>query len=293
MLRFRPLALALGAAGGLSLPGMAQEPAGWMADRAVGYWGVNVGAAMVSALLQNRGGPISLPRVVLAGITGGSIVYAGQRMVGTRDRRLRLVGLELAATGASMTGNIARREPPLAELTLPFFPLYLRVRTEPALTFRVRVSAVAVVSTVRLAATYNRAPDLGQWLISGAPVLAVPAENLYCREHNGLGCVTEVAGQHVFGAVAYATLGEACLTHEFGHVTQDIRDAVLFGVPASDYALSHTGAVGRWLAKYLVVDAALPLMLLNVVPGARTPACTAGSFYECEANQLTRRHPVH
>jgi hypothetical protein len=126
MPRFRSIALALGAACGLSLPGAAQERAGWLADRATTYWGMNVGAAMVSAWLQNRGDPVSLPRILVAGLAGGTAVYAGQRLVGTHDRRLRLAGLELAAAGASVTGNIARRQAPLAELTLPFFPLYLR-----------------------------------------------------------------------------------------------------------------------------------------------------------------------
>jgi hypothetical protein len=113
-------------------------------------------------------------------------------------------------------------------------------------------------------------------------------EYLYCREHDGVGCVAEVPGQHVFGGVAFATRGEACLSHEFGHVAQDIRDAVLFAVPASDYLLDHAGAPGRWLGRYLVLDAALPLMLVNSAAGEFPMTCGAGPFYECEVNRLTR-----
>jgi hypothetical protein len=284
--RFRRLALALSAAVAVSPAVAAQQPGGWLADRSATYLGVSVGAAMVSAWLQQRGKP-SVPRILAAGLVGGTTIYAGQRLVGTRDRRLRLAGLQLAAVGASMTNNIARHQPPLAELTLPFFPLYLRLNAEPRLKLRVRVSALAVVSGIRLAATYGRGPHIGQWLASGAPVFAVPGDCLYCREHDGVGCVAEVTGQHVFGGVAYATDGDACLCHEFGHVAQDVRDAVLFAVPASDYALGHTGAAGRWLSKYLVVDLALPLMLVNTGLGEHAVTCSAGSLYECEVGRLT------
>ena len=289
----RPLVLALAAACAGALPARAQAPSSPVLDRPATYWAVNVGAALASAWLQSLGTRLNLPRVLAAGAVGGSLVYAGQRVVGGHDIRMRLAGLELAAVGASMTGNIARGQAPLAELTLPLFPLYLRVSTSPRLSLRVRLSALAVVSTLRLAGTYGRVPDLGQSLVSGAAVIPVERESLCCRESDGVSCVAEVTGQHLFGAVAYATRGEACLCHEFGHVVQDIREAVLFAVPASDYALAHTGAPGRWLGKYLVVEGALPLMLLNATVGERTLACASGSFYECEVNRLTRPRPVH
>jgi len=282
-----PLSLALAVSLFQGLPIAAQERIGPLPDRSATYWAIDVGAAVSSALLQSHGTEHRVLRVLAAGLAGGTLIYAGQRVIGSHDPRLRLPGLQLAAVGASISGNIARGRRPWSDLTLPLFPFYLRVRTEPAVSVRVRLSTMAVVSGIRMAATYHQAPDLLRSLESGAPVFAVPRERLQCCEYSGGSCTVELAGQHVFGAVAYATDGHACLCHEFGHVAQDIRDAVLFAVPLSDLLLSRTGSVGRWLDRYLVLDGALPLMLLNNTVGDRRLGCGSGSFYECEVNRLS------
>jgi hypothetical protein len=191
--------------------------------------------------------------------------------------------------------------PPLSDVTLTFYPLYMRIGTTGGPLVRIRVSALALVSAARMAAVYGTAPDVLESIYSGALVFPVPGDEVRCAAARDGDCLATVVGEHRFGAVAYATGPEGCLArvhaggclgHELGHVAQDTRDAVLHAVPASDWALSRMGGVGRWLGRYVVLDGALPLMLLGHV--AESPhfegSCRlqGWEFYECEAEAMTR-----
>jgi hypothetical protein len=261
------------------------------------YWSVNVGITALSAWLQGRGARTSVPRAVLAGAVGGSLMYAGQRVVGSAQPALRLLGVQTVALGANVARNTAQGVPALSDLTFPVFPFYVRVRphADPAIT--VRVSTVALVSGIRMGTRYRRWPELGESLVSGGLVFRVPGSDLHCYLEDG-SCLVGRVGEHVFGAVAFAESPDPCSTglvvaHELGHIAQDARDAVLHAIPASDTVLSRAGAVGRWLSRYLVVDGFLPLMAASWTVGSPPfdAAChPSSSYYECEAEAMLWRH---
>jgi hypothetical protein len=143
---------------------------------------------------------------------------------------------------------------------------------------------------------HGRKLELAQSLYSGALVFSQNGEQLHCYDWDGDTCVIARVAQHQIGSVAYATqphpaVRERILAHEFGHITQDVRDVVLNAVPMSDYALSHSGSVGRFLSNYIVIDAFLPLMAASDVlgpPGFDYACRNMGCFYECEAYALIR-----
>lgn len=281
---------------GLSFPASVATQTTTNARRApLFYWGIDVGVATLAGLFHGQIHHAAPQRAIVAGIVGGSLMYGGQRMVGAGDPALNLPGLETVALGANLTRNIGSGVAPFSDLTFPFFPLYVRIRPGRPAPLRVRISALGLYSTIRMSLRYGQAPDWGRSLISGAVVFTCTGQLLLCEERQRTGCSVVRVGEHRFGAVAYAHDPLGCtrdevLAHELGHVAQDIRDAILFAVPASDYALDHTGRVGRWIGRVLVVDAVLPLMLTSrlVGPPDFDPACHGFSkFYECEAEAMT------
>jgi hypothetical protein len=264
------------------------------------YWSVDVSTATVSAWLQGRFGKAGVARVLAGGVAGGTLMYGGQRLIGTGLPGLRLVGLQTVATGASVARNMGTGHPPWAELTFPLFPLYLQLRPAARPHVSVRASLVGIGGIVHTAAEFHQWPDWRESLLAGMPVFAVPTTRLEgCQEYGRAGqCIQAVVGHHVFGAVAYATAPEQfsarnVLTHELGHAAQDVRDAVLHAVPASDFVL-RSDPVGRVLARFLVVDLVLPLNLISRAAGPPTgdPGCRRlDSYYECETEAMMTRVP--
>ncbi len=286
-----------------SLPSHAQDARPRPRSDPPFYWGVDVGTATISSWVQGRFGKAGLPRVVLGGLAGGSLMYGGQRLIGTGLPGLRFVGLQTVAVGASVARNVGTGHAPWAELTFPVFPLYVQVRpVRPAGTapVRVRASAVALGGLVHTAREFHRWPDWKESLIAGMPVFSLPTARLDgCAEYDQAGrCIQGVVGHHVFGAVAYATEPEHftarnVLTHELGHTAQDVRDAVLHAVPASDFVL-NSDPVGRVIARFLVIDVVLPLNILSRAAGPPTsdPGCRLlDSYYECETEAMMTRVP--
>jgi hypothetical protein len=284
-IRFRAavlLAAALAVAGPAGAQSAVPEPQ----PRNLAYWAVNAGIATISGWIQGRPSGQPLHRAVLAGLAGGTLMYAGQRIVGAGNPHLRIVALETVSVGTSVTRNIALGSSPFSELNFILFPFYVRVRPRAETTVSVRVSLFGLVQAVRTGLRYDAWPDLRQSLATGAPVFAVAGQVLKCLSPD---CTVRVVGQHRYGNFAYAVDGDACLCHETLHLVQDVRDAGLHALPASDWVLQRSGSFGRWLSRYVVVDGFLPLLYLgsNIVAERFDPACRGlGTFTECEATSL-------
>jgi hypothetical protein len=236
-----------------------------------------VGVAVVAAWLAGRTRDVPLVTSLLGGIAGGSISYGGQHLMGLGKPWLRFTGLEVTAVGASIARNVRGGQPPLAELTFPVFPLYVRVRPGDPNPVNVRLSLMTLVSAGQFAARHRVAPDLWQSLSSGGLVFPVAADRVGCHVVENGQCIVEVAGQHRFGAVAFAEQGTYCLDHELAHLGQDVRDVVLFALPASDWVLSHSGAFGRWLGRFLVLDVVRPITFLNESLDSNALGCAAAA----------------
>ncbi len=259
------------------------------------YWSVDVGTAALSGFLQGRSRRVPLARAVAGGLAGGSLMYTGQRLVGTGKPGLRFVGLQTVAVGASVARNLGTGRGPLEQLTFPVFPLYVQRDAAAHPEWSARLSVVAVAGLIRTAHEFRTWPDWRQSLLAGVPVFAVPAAQLDDCSRYGRdgGCTSGTLGHHVLGAIAYATRPEHTtardiLAHELGHVAQDVRDVVLHAVPASDLAL-RGHPVGRWLSRFLVLDVVLPLNVASraVGPTPDDPACRdLPSFYECETEAM-------
>ncbi len=261
---------------------------------------MDVGTATLSGWLQGRFGKVGAVRALLGGVAGGTMMYGGQRLIGTGRPGLRFAGLQTVALGASVARNLGTGHPPWAELTFPVFPLYVQVRPGGGPHVSVRASAVAIGGIIHSAREFHRWPDWKESVLAGMPVFSVPVQRLNgCARYDGSGrCVEAVVGHHVFGSVAYATGSEHftprnVLTHELGHAAQDVRDAVLHAVPASDFVL-RSDPVGRVLARFLAIDVVLPLNVLSHAAGPPTsdPGCKQlNTFYECETEAMMTRVP--
>jgi len=264
------------------------------------YWGVDVSTATLSGLVQGRFGKHGLPRALLGGLVGGSLMYGGQRLIGTGLPGLRFAGLQTVAAGASVARNLGTGQPPWAELTFPVFPLYVQVHPARDPHVSVRASVVGIGGIVHSVREFHRWPDWSESVLAGMPVFRVPAERLQgCAQYDRAGQCTEgVVGHHVFGAIAFADhpghfTARNVVTHELGHAAQDVRDAVLHAVPASDLVL-RSDPLGRVLARFLVIDVVLPLNLVSHAAGppASDPACRqVNTFYECETEAMMTRVP--
>ena len=269
-----------------AVPASSQRTSSAAGPRPVLFWAVNTVTAMLSGWAQGRRAGAPVHRAAIGGLVGGTLMYAGQRLIGTGKPGLRVAGLETVAAGASVTRNIALGSGPLSDLTFVVFPFYIRMRPRGEDRLSVRLSAAALFSAIHAGIGYRTLPDLRESLLTGAPVFAVDGPVLECLSPL---CTVRVVGRHQFGAIAHATGGDDCLCHETIHLAQDIRDALLYAVPAGDLLLQHCGAPGRFLSRFIAVDGFLPLMFLNAgINGGRIdPACRGGGgFYECEANAL-------
>jgi len=282
-LRAAVLLLALQAA---ALPAAAQSGPPDPHPRDLLYWVVNAGVATVSGWIQGRPSGQPLRRALAGGLAGGTLVFVGQRMIGTGEPHLRGLALQTAAVGTSVTRNIAVGDPPFSELNFILLPFYVRVRPHDASKVSVRVSAVGLVQAVRAGRRYRTWPTLGQSLETGALVFRVEGDVLECMSP---ACTVGAVGQHRYGNFAYAIDGDACLRHETLHLLQDVRDAGLHALPASDWALRRSGPIGRFLSRFVVLDAFLPLSWAgsNIAAERFDQACRGlGTFTECEATAL-------
>jgi hypothetical protein len=303
----RPAALALLAMLVLPCAGQAQQR---LVERSEFYLGFNavVGgcAAAVHALL----GPDDVPvlEAFAKGALGGAVMYGGQRLVGSGREALRLPGVQAVALGASMAHNAGAGSPLFSTLTFPVYPFYIQVRPGAGRPISVRLS-VAAAASLASAAFRNDAFDATlDWrasLLTGAPVFRSAASWIYplggvppasCL--HGDGCDGAAAGLHRVGTTWYTTGGRAAqqsafvLTHETIHLTQVVRDALLFGIPTSDALTRRAGGAVERIGRFVVFDGFLPLTAVNhglSLGLPRTGDGNAWRLYEFEAHAFNGR----
>jgi hypothetical protein len=286
-------------------PAHAQER---MVDRSGFYLGLNMLIGGVSAFTHSFLTPAHRDpgRAFLEGALGGAVTYGGQRLVGTGVPVLRLPGVQIAAVGSNMARNAGRGAELFSDLTLPFYPFYLRVRPggDDVLSVRLSAFALATLGLAALDASRMQASlDWKESLLTGAPVFRSTSSYIYpfggappMQCLHGDGCTGAAAGMHRNGISWYTTGGRTpeasrrILTHEVIHLTQVHRDAILHAIPMSDAALARVGGPIGGLARFLVFDAYLPLTGLNQLLATALPQ-SAGEplrLYELEAHALTR-----
>jgi hypothetical protein len=247
---------------------------------------VVIGATASTARAMVAGAPL---RVALAkGLFGGSLMSGGMELIGTQSRSLRFAGLQLTAIGASVVRNADARAPLFSDVTLPVYPLYLRIRAADAVPITARLSMMSAVRLVSaMAQRDGPRVDWAETFTTGAPVLRSPQWRLPSAS-----CPRPCEGafaQHNAGVVIYsASAGtdydlERTLAHESLHVAQQTRDAILDAIPASDAALDRAGPAGRFMSRFFVVDALMPLRLIDEGEARMRGATRRNSWYETEA----------
>jgi hypothetical protein len=272
----------------LSMPSVALAQLERDQSAHVGFLALNVviGATAATARAMVSGAPV---RVALAkGLFGGSLMSGGMELIGTQSRGLRFAGLQLAAVGASIARNADARVPLLSDVTLPLYPLYLRVRPSGSLPITARVSLMSAARLVSVMAAGDRPHvDWAETFATGAPILHSTRWRLPSSS-----CLRPCEGafaQHNAGVVVYsASAGtdydlERTLAHESLHLAQHTRDAILDAIPASDAALTRFGPAGRAMSRFLVMDAFMPLRLIDEGEARMRGATRRSSWYETEA----------
>lgn len=249
------------------------------------YLAYNVLAGGMSAMLRSFFTDAKPIPAFAKGAIGGSLTYGGMRMIGTKDPALRFAGIQTVALGANVARNAGAGEGALSDLTMPLFPLYLRMRWEDSRPhISVRLSGMSAASLVYFAAGGRGEVDF-DWkesLISGSPVFHTDREELICwtRSERTGNCLQSQDGVAAFGVVAYSeagkdTAGYHLLTHEIGHVAQFVRDGIMHAVPASDWIVPKIDDIIRFqgatkwgtpfgtLSKYIVLDIVLPIRAIS------------------------------
>lgn len=282
----------------LSGPVRAQD----LSDRKEFYLAFNVVMsgiyAAVGAATRDDGDVLA---ALAQGAAGGAVTWSGQRLVSDGRPALRLPGVQVAALGANLTRNAARGVPALSDITLPVYPMYLRIRPGAEDAFAVRLSGLGVASLAWASLSSDRfhaGLDWRESLLTGGPVFRSSASHLYpsgplpaasCL--NGRGCADAVAGLHWLGTSIYTTGGRTesasrrVIAHETIHLTQVHRDAILFGIPANDALFARIDAPFRWIGDVFIIDAFLPITVMNHVLAGMLPHHQGESWrlYELEA----------
>jgi hypothetical protein len=247
---------------------------------------VAIGATASMARALASGTPLRV--ALVKGLLGGSLMSGGMELVGTESRAARFAGLQLTAVGASVARNADARTPLFSDVTLPIYPLYVRVRprTDRPVTARLSVMSAAQLASVMTSGSRPRV-NWRETLATGAPVLRSPKWRLPSSSCP-LPCEGAFA-QHNAGVVVYsASAGtdydlERSLAHESLHLAQQTRDAVLDAIPMSDAALGRLGAGGRSLSRFLVFDMIMPLRVIDEGELRMRGGPRRSSWYETEA----------
>jgi len=276
----------------LAAPGIAPAASAQLPERDqaahVRYVALNVAIGTTAAMARAVVTGAPLRSAIAKGLLGGSLMSSGMELIGTQSRATRLVGLQLTAVGASVARNADARAPLFSDITLAIYPLYLRIRPGAESPISARIS---VMSAARLVSVMSggRRPglDWGQTFATGAPVLKSPRWRLPSAS-----CPRPCEGsfaQHNAGVIVYsASAGtdydlERTLAHESMHLAQQTRDALLDAIPMSDAALSRFGGAGRSLSRFFVLDALMPLRLVDEGEARMRGAARRDSWYETEA----------
>jgi hypothetical protein len=264
----------------------------------VRYLALNVAIGTTAAVAHAvvTGAPL---RTALAkGLLGGSLMSAGMELIGTQSRATRFAGLQLTAVGANVARNADAGVPLFSDLTLPVYPLYVRVRAGAATPITARVSVMSAARLISVMSGGKRpSVDWGQTVATGAPVFRSPRWRLPSAS-----CPSPCEGsfaQHNAGIVVYSSSAgtdydlDRTLAHESMHLAQQTRDALLDGIPVSDAALGRFGSTGRSLSRFFVVDAVMPLRLVDEGEARIRGARRRDSWYETEARAFAPGGQLH
>ena len=264
----------------------------------VRYLALNVAIGTTASVARAVVAGTPIRTALTRGLLGGSLMSTGMELIGTESPSTRFAGLQLTAIGASVTRNAADRVPLFSDVTLPIYPLYVRVRPRSSAPITARLS---VTSAAHLASLLSggRKPSL-DWsatMATGAPVLRSPRWRLPSTS-----CPPPCEGsfaQHNAGVILYsASAGtdydlRRTLAHESLHLAQQTRDALLDAVPASDAAFDHLGTRGRSISRFLVVDFLMPLRFVDEGEVMIRGAPRRSSWYETEARAFAPGGALH
>lgn len=254
----------------------------------VRYLALNVVIGTTASVARSMVSGTPLRQALVKGLVGGSMMSAGMQLVGMDSPATRFAGLQLTAVGASVSRNVDAGTPALADITLPVYPFYVRVRPGASSPVTARLSAMSTARLVSVLASKDRpSMDWGQTLASGAPVLRSPLWRLPSST-----CPAPCEGsyaQHSSGVIVYsASAGtdydlRRTLAHESIHLAQQTRDALLNAIPVSDAMLERGGPVGRGVSRFFVMDVLMPLRFIDEGEARMRGAVRRESWYEREA----------
>ena len=259
-------------------------------DRAahVRYLGLNVAIGATSAIARAVASGGSVREALAKGVVGGSLMSGGMELLGMESRSTRFAGLQLTAVGASVARNVGARTPMFSDIVLPIYPFFVRVRPGAPTPVTARVSMMSAARLLSVMTSGDRLRvDWHETLVTGAPVLGSPRWRLPSNS-----CPSPCDGsfaQHNAGVVIYsASAGtdydlRRTLAHESVHRAQQSRDAILDAIPMSDAALGRLGRPGRMVSRFLVVDAVMPMRLIDEGELRMRGAARRFSWYETEA----------
>jgi len=214
-----------------------------------------------------RGG--AFPRAFLNGAAGGSLQYAGKRLVSAPTPGAGLGGRLVGATGASMVRNGAMGHAPFHLVVIPVGPINLHWRTDPdsgGITARLHLGRTVFLARMLLKEDLRL--DLGETLSAGAPVFQAADRVIEGR-----------GGRDVGGMELWATVVLSdpdllppfdrghLLAHERVHVVQDDFLSIAWAGPIEDWALGRIPG-GAWVRRraeiggvYMLVGGAMMVSL--------------------------------
>ncbi|HUQ81113.1 MAG TPA: hypothetical protein VM076_08250 [Gemmatimonadaceae bacterium] len=257
---------------------------------------VAIGTTASMARAVVTGTPIA--SAIAKGLVGGSMMGAGMQLISTQTGPTRFAGLQLTAIGASIADNTAPGSGLISDITLPIYPLYVRIRPGSSTPVTARISSVSAARLIGVLSDSKRPRmDWGATLATGAPVLRSPRWRLPSES-----CPPPCEGafaQHNAGVIVYsASAGvdydlRRTLAHESLHLAQQTRDALLDAIPASDAALARAGTPGRVLSRFVVLDFLMPLRLIDEGELRMRGARRRDSWYEREARAFAPGGELH
>jgi hypothetical protein len=262
------------------------------------YLALNVAIGTTSAIARAVVSGTPMRAALAKGLLGGSLMSGGMELIGTESPSARFAGLQLTAIGASVARNADNGAPILSDITLPIYPLYVRVRpgTSMPITARLSVTSAARLTSL-LTGGHRPSVDWGAAITTGAPVLRSPRWRLPSAS-----CPPPCEGsfaQHTAGVIVYsASAGtdydlRRTLAHESLHLAQQTRDAVLDGIPASDAGLARLGGGGRLVSRFFVLDVLMPLRFVDEGEARMRGAPRRNSWYETEARAFAPGGALH
>lgn len=214
------------------------------------------------------------------GAMGGSVHYAGKRIMSVDVAGALFVGRQLSALGASMALNATRGSGRWDRVLLPFGPVALELRRrEDGLAVSPSVSIYDLVKVAEGIANRDRRLDWGETLSTGTVVFGSRENELFAAGLNG---ATDGSVVHLDDGLAPGERRQV-LVHEMVHVAQrDFMNRALF-VPLED----------RLVSRFTEKPRAIRLELLY--PGVRKGLAAIGVFetevppLETEAEWIERR----